>query len=542
MLDGKRRKQAASIALTAVILVSILALAPPAGAVYVDMNRVDGDGNYINGDKTVERPNDILFFASMNIDSDERIPVDHIETTVRMPDGSTKNVTYNVDGSMIDADPWWIEVKRVPTNDQAGYDDGYRSGYDERSGSDHSFGYGFGYSGSGYAQEPTYKYKIRIHSQNRPTGQYVVQTHAVMEDGSTKFSSDTFDFKVKKSTSGGSPGGTDPGGDTDPDDGTDTDDGTSESGSATVTKQDGRVQVDIQNAKKNQTVSVKLPEGNDTDDVGLESLNVSFSEDSDFDMNISQSDDPPAESGVEEPSGGESLGYLDVAHSTSDSSVSEVEFTFTVSKSRLSDRGVDPSDVTLYRHHGGHWTELETSQIGETDSAYRFGATSPGLSVFAIGTGGAGELTVQSADVGSDQIEPGSSVVVTGVVENTGNVEGTFTVELTAGSSVVATQDVTLAPGESTQVSFVQAFDEAGTYDVAVSGTAAGTLSVGETTTTTTTTTMTTTTTTTTTTQPPTDTTTPGGQDGLGFSGIAIAVLVLLVVAGGGLYYYRRNQ
>ena len=95
------------------------------------------------------------------------------------------------------------------------------------------------------------------------------------------------------------------------------------------------------------------------------------------------------------------------------------------------------------------------------------------------------EFEVWDATLSETKIFEGDSVEVTATVENTGEVEDTFTAELEvelADSSVEvrATEDVTLAGGESTMVVFDETFESAGTYEISVSGEHAGTLTVEE--------------------------------------------------------------
>ncbi|MFA9427850.1 CARDB domain-containing protein [Natronorubrum sp. A-ect3] len=88
------------------------------------------------------------------------------------------------------------------------------------------------------------------------------------------------------------------------------------------------------------------------------------------------------------------------------------------------------------------------------------------------------QFDVTDASLSEDEIDVGDSVDVTGTIENTGEKAGTVTAQLTVDGSVVAEQDVTVAPGESETVTFTETFDESGEFEIAVSGTSAGTLTV----------------------------------------------------------------
>ena len=88
------------------------------------------------------------------------------------------------------------------------------------------------------------------------------------------------------------------------------------------------------------------------------------------------------------------------------------------------------------------------------------------------------QFDVTDASLSEDEIDVGDSVDVTGTIENTGEKAGTVTAQLTVDGSVVAEQDVDVAPGESETVTFTETFDESGEFEIAVSGTSAGTLTV----------------------------------------------------------------
>jgi hypothetical protein len=118
----------------------------------------------------------------------------------------------------------------------------------------------------------------------------------------------------------------------------------------------------------------------------------------DFTLNLTGSDDAPiGTSSLPLAAGGTSLGYVTVDHSVPDENVDEVLFRFRVSRLRLATAGVSPGEVTLYRYVDGSPTALSTTLVRTTPTASVFEATSPGLSVFAVG---AGEL--MSTPAGSD--------------------------------------------------------------------------------------------------------------------------------------------
>ncbi|MXV63787.1 PGF-CTERM sorting domain-containing protein [Natronorubrum sp. JWXQ-INN-674] len=90
------------------------------------------------------------------------------------------------------------------------------------------------------------------------------------------------------------------------------------------------------------------------------------------------------------------------------------------------------------------------------------------------------KFDVTSASLSEDEIEVGDDVDVTATVENSGGDSGTFTAELTVDGDVVAEEDVTVDSGDSETVTFTESFEETGEFEIAVSGTSAGTLTVDD--------------------------------------------------------------
>jgi hypothetical protein len=80
------------------------------------------------------------------------------------------------------------------------------------------------------------------------------------------------------------------------------------------------------------------------------------------------------------------------------------------------------------------------------------------------------EMEVESVSLSESEIEAGDSVEVTTVVENEGAVGGELTATLEADGEQRGSETVELAPEEEQTVSFVEEFDDAGTYEITVNG------------------------------------------------------------------------
>jgi uncharacterized protein (DUF2147 family) len=79
-------------------------------------------------------------------------------------------------------------------------------------------------------------------------------------------------------------------------------------------------------------------------------------------------------------------------------------------------------------------------------------------------------FSVGSLSVTPAEVAPKQSVSISAVVNNSGDLSGSYTVTLKVGGTQVDSQTITLAGGSSQTVSFSTAQDAAGTYTVDVNG------------------------------------------------------------------------
>jgi PGF-pre-PGF domain-containing protein len=86
-----------------------------------------------------------------------------------------------------------------------------------------------------------------------------------------------------------------------------------------------------------------------------------------------------------EPPAGDAYEYVEIALSwANQNDISGATVTFTVPAKWLEEHGMLPEDVRLMRYVDGDWQILETEVIGEENGKYRFQATTPGFSTFAV--------------------------------------------------------------------------------------------------------------------------------------------------------------
>ncbi|TSD13502.1 hypothetical protein DP107_11795, partial [Haloglomus irregulare] len=171
------------------------------------------------------------------------------------------------------------------------------------------------------------------------------------------------------------------------------------------------------------------------------------------------------------------LGYVEVTHTNPDSDIDSVTFRFRIRKDALNQSNVDPSGVALYRNGTDGWTRLPTDEIGENSTHYVFEGTSPGLSLFTIASAQPA-FEVIRASSRSETLTTSEAVTVNATVRNLGGAAGTYTAELRANGTVVATSDVDLAPNSSRTVSLSFTPSDPGEYTLTVGTVSAGAVSV----------------------------------------------------------------
>lgn len=119
--------------------------------------------------------------------------------------------------------------------------------------------------------------------------------------------------------------------------------------------------------------------------------------------------------------------------------------------------------------------ERTFQQAGEFEVA--FGWHSAGTVTVTEPASGGG-FSVSNASLSPAAIEPGEATTITADVTNDGAEPDTFTAELSVGGVVVEEQVIEVAPGASEQLTFERSFDQRGEYEIAISGSGAGTLRV----------------------------------------------------------------
>jgi PGF-pre-PGF domain-containing protein/PGF-CTERM protein len=153
----------------------------------------------------------------------------------------------------------------------------------------------------------------------------------------------------------------------------------------------------------------------------------------DYTLNVTGSESAPnGTSPLSLPPDGAAFSYFTVDHSVPDSEIENVTFRFRIDRVTLSNTSTQPTNVTLYRYVDESPTPLRSSLVRETSTAFIYEATSPGLSVFAVGTVGAEPTTTTETPVGTVGAEP---TTTTETPVDTATEEPTTTTEIEASAS-----------------------------------------------------------------------------------------------------------
>ncbi|MGQ3328878.1 CARDB domain-containing protein [Halorubrum sp. FL23] len=227
----------------------------------------------------------------------------------------------------------------------------------------------------------------------------------------------------------------------------------------------------------------------DGSNVTLDGLDVEGVRNDRIEMNAAGTPEPVENgSALTAPTNPRSIAYLAVDHDFDADEVDAMTVRFSASREMLADAGIDPRNVTFYRQSdAGDWTEKGAGVVGEEavrrrglpEDRVHFRATTTEFSTFAVAERVA-RFNVTETAIDPRAIDPGETATVRATVRNGGGAAGERSVTLTADGDPVANETVALAPNETATVALTAAFETPREYDLAVDGTDAGSLLVGD--------------------------------------------------------------
>ncbi|MFC7185854.1 CARDB domain-containing protein [Halorubrum yunnanense] len=225
------------------------------------------------------------------------------------------------------------------------------------------------------------------------------------------------------------------------------------------------------------------------DDVTLEGIDLEGVRNERVELDAEGSRDSFANgSALTAPTRPRPVGYLSLDYDFAPNAVDAMTIRFSADPAYLNETGTDPEDVTLYRQtEAGAWEEVPVEIVDEAvveimglpEDRVHFRATTEEFSTFAVAER-VPRYDVTEATVAPEAVDPGENVTVRTTLRNGGGAAGERTVTLTANGTPVANETVSLDPNETATVAFDATFGTAGAYDLAVDGTAVGTLLVGD--------------------------------------------------------------
>lgn len=147
--------------------------------------------------------------------------------------------------------------------------------------------------------------------------------------------------------------------------------------------------------------------------------------------------------------------YANITHpDLTDDDIDRVVFTVSVDNGSLPS-GMDASNVSIYRYDG-NWNELSTTQVGQIGDNYELQATSPGLSVFAVGVDESPtepQIAVSPSSIDFGTVDVGTTANEIVTVSNTGDGDLSVTDVSLNGTDAdefgESENEFTLAPGDT---------------------------------------------------------------------------------------------
>ncbi|QKY16085.1 DUF1102 domain-containing protein [Halorubrum sp. CBA1229] len=227
----------------------------------------------------------------------------------------------------------------------------------------------------------------------------------------------------------------------------------------------------------------------DGENVTLEGIDLDGIDNERVELDAAGSPEPFADAGpLTAPTRPRPMGYLSLAPDFDPDAVDAMTVRFSADPDHLNATGTDPEDVTLYRQtDAGAWEEVPVEvvdddvarMLGLPEDRVHFRATTDLSSTFAVAAHEP-RFDVTEATVAPEAIDPGENVTVRTTLRNGGGAAGERAVTLTANGTPIANETVALDPNETATVAFDATFESPGAYDLAVDGTAVGTLLVGD--------------------------------------------------------------
>ena len=243
------------------------------------------------------------------------------------------------------------------------------------------------------------------------------------------------------------------------------------------------VTASVRNATAGDAVSISVPSDPDNPaSTDIDSVSITPARNGSFDLEVSSSEEPPADASTFEAPGStepEGLGYLNVTHSIPNENISQATIQYRVNQSQMDELEAEPEDFSLYRRVNDTWERVNTTVEREQDGTFVFSGTASGLSEWTAATE-VPRISVSDATANVTAVTLAESVEIRVLLNNTGGSDGRFEVELLQNGTVVERRDVAVSPQTTSLVTFGRGFDQTGTYGIEVNDVFVAAIDVSE--------------------------------------------------------------
>lgn len=143
---------------------------------------------------------------------------------------------------------------------------------------------------------------------------------------------------------------------------------------------------------------------------------------------------------------------------------------FAVDRSRLSEAGIAPDALAVYRRgDGGTYEAVDAGRVNATDEEVHYEATVESGSSFVLGSLVA-DFAIESADYATEATGEGKKVTASATVANRGAVANDHTLRLRIDGALVAQRTVAVEGNGSTTVTLSHTVTAPGTHQAGLSG------------------------------------------------------------------------
>jgi PGF-pre-PGF domain-containing protein len=217
---------------------------------------------------------------------------------------------------------------------------------------------------------------------------------------------------------------------------------------------DASFQLDADDVPANATVEAEIPDPETEVPVRVDQLSFVAANDlGDVELRLDHAEQlPDAGPAWIEPSPGDPIGVFEVTQAPASGDIASATFDYEVPADELEARGVNAEDLALYRHDGDAWERWSADLQDEGPDAAAYETQTTGFSVFALAPSPSAFIEITDRRLLDDTVQEGVEAEVLVTLENSGQVDGSRTVELAVDGEVVDEAQIDVPAGEQRSV------------------------------------------------------------------------------------------